>query len=264
MNMNYKNYDFSYPELCITKEVIDETYENFMKCYIPVLMPFIPEGEPLDIEVRPTDFHLVNKDMSGIENSGTVESSNYVFVFVPEHLAVFLKGGMFGATCNHEEEEEEECECGCECPDHIKEEECTCDCDKDPCECGCKCPDHAEEVECTCDCEETPCVCGCKCPDHIGDMECTCTCNDEDDEDNDSGSSSSGSGDGSSSSKPDSDEDDEPDGVNDPRDDNEDRNKDRGGGNPGTPLTPNEIDDEFIITFVGGNINHRMLIGRCR
>lgn len=98
MNISYKDYDFSYPERVITKEPFYLQNPGFVKCYIPVVMPFIPEGPPMDMEIRVSKHHLVNKELDEDDEgfyeiipNDSIISSNYVTEYIPPHITSPLR-----------------------------------------------------------------------------------------------------------------------------------------------------------------------------
>lgn len=99
MNRLYKEYTYSNTERCITKEPFYINNPGYIKCYVPVLMPFIPEGEPADIEVRPSTAHLLNKmpedeNAEGyyeITHSPKIYTSNYIYEYIPAYITSALR-----------------------------------------------------------------------------------------------------------------------------------------------------------------------------
>lgn len=91
MDSFYNGQNYKYPELCIVKEEFNINKPGIVKCYIPVLMPFIKEGEPKLVKFRPSNLHLDNKEKDGIEPSENSYTANYILINLPSHVTDVLR-----------------------------------------------------------------------------------------------------------------------------------------------------------------------------
>lgn len=90
MNNFYKDYDLSNTEFAVTLE--NFVYNTKVKCYIPSLMPFLPNSEVVNDKKRNNFINIKNKnkDLLGI---GDVNTCNYVELFIP---SIYSDGDIYG------------------------------------------------------------------------------------------------------------------------------------------------------------------------
>lgn len=79
--------NLSASHIAITKEKI---YKNggdkSVKCRIPILMPNIPDTDPLELKTRLSVSNILNSNKSSIKISDTIVTTNYINITIPEHV----------------------------------------------------------------------------------------------------------------------------------------------------------------------------------